>query len=201
MCSLPRNNCCWFHTVTQILFWSGRFDKGDFFIKTFSWHWITVFSFIFLFTEVKDFSNFSWPISTWHRVPFWTHFWPGTNIFCAAPIVKSRFWLPCQSYYHPFFSFRVVSVRLSAIMSTGGSPCDYCPWCIGQNCTGSPGPAPFPQDFRLGPPNIRHGTLRPNPQPWSQLVTSGGHHWRPVHLGKLLPPPNPGSNIWWWPLM
>ena len=39
------------------------------------------------------------------------------------------------------------------------------------------------------------------PDPGTLLVTSGGHHWRPVHLRNPTPhPPHLWSNIWWSPL-
>ena len=47
----------------------------------------------------------------------------------------------------------------------------------------------------LPPPDIRPGYL-------PLLLTSGGHHWRPVqtvHLRSYPPPPNTGTDIQWTP--
>ena len=64
------------------------------------------------------------------------------------------------------------------------SPCDHYSWCIRPHCTGSPSRhgalpqlalvSPSPPDMGLGPQSLPH-----------LLVTSGGHHWRPVQTCSL----------------
>ena len=68
--------------------------------------------------------------------------------------------------------------RLSVSHLLVEGPCDHHPWCIGPNCTCSPGLAP-PRHGTWGPP-------WPLPPPWTwDLVTSGGHDWRPVQTCSL----------------
>ena len=75
---------------------------------------------------------------------------------------------------------------LSVILFSGGSPCDYYPWCIGAWVTppnskhGTYPPTPITDPTPL-PPNTRHGTY-----PLPLQLTSGGHrlrHWT--------------TDIWW----
>ena len=64
-----------------------------------------------------------------------------------------------------------------------GVPCDHYLWCIGPHCTD---------------PHSGHGTSLD----WTStplLMTSGGHHWRPVQTCSLQEPPLPtatGTDIW-----
>ena len=91
-------------------------------------------------------------------------------------------------------------VSVSQSVCPQGALCDHYSWCIGTHCT-RPHTRPCP------PPG--HGTLEPlppwdlkdplpqlspldmGPQPWPHplLVTSWGHHWRPVQTCSLQDPP------------
>ena len=73
--------------------------------------------------------------------------------------------------------FSHVSVILS-VHRGGGFPCDHYPWCLGPHYTGSPWPWPWLKYTFSAPLDIRPGTSCPSPTPL--LLTSGGHHWRPV---------------------
>ena len=69
---------------------------------------------------------------------------------------------------------------------TGGSLCDHYPWCIWPYYTGLPPPNPALWTSKMAGP----GPL---------LVTSGGHHWRPVQTCSLEDPPPTSTDNWWPP--
>ena len=73
-----------------------------------------------------------------------------------------------------------VFTSVSFILFMGrGSSCDHCPWCVGTW---------YLPLLPIGPsPDTRHGTYNLAPL----LLTSGGHHWRPVQTCSLenIPPP------------
>ena len=78
-----------------------------------------------------------------------------------------------------------VSSHVCLCVHREGIPCDRYPSCIGPHCTGPPGSGP----------SCRHGTWGPS---MPLLVTTGGHHWRPVQTSSLEDPP-PSTDIWWLP--
>ena len=92
--------------------------------------------------------------------------------------------------------FSLVSVFLFT-GEGGGSACDHYikHWTVlGPPC-GHQTWDPSPRHQTSDP---HHGQQAWDPQPVHYLVTSGGHHWKPVQTCSFEDPPAPpGSEIWW----
>ena len=100
------------------------------------------------------------------------------SFLLVAPLFLPNFIAACQrSCGKVMFS--------QASVSSQGSPCSHCPWCLESHCTGPAAGHQVwdPQTLDLGHP---------------LLLTSGDQYWRPVPTCLL--EDTSQSNIWWWPL-
>ena len=127
--------------------------------------------------------------------------------------------LSIHSVLYPIFTARQRSwgkVMFSVVsVQRGGFPCGYYSWCIGPHCTdsldmrphwmGTPDPSPSTsRTWDLtgqGPPALARPQTRdlnehgsPSSPP---LVTSSGHHGRPVQTCSLLDTPPTSAYCWW----
>ena len=90
--------------------------------------------------------------------------------------------------------------QVSICHSGWGSPHDHYPWSIGPHCTRPPRHQTWylltPVHQTWDPPPPRTSDLEPSMAPAQppQLVTPGGHHWRPVQTCSFEDPPGATSN-------
>ena len=112
------------------------------------------------------------------------------------------YWI--ANFYHLPTEF--LEGNIFMCLSTGGSSCDHYLWSIRPHSTGPTGSDPSPLYIRhgthwtsdMGPPypapDIRHGTPVSALAP--PLVTSDGHHWRPVQTCSLKDPLPTPTGTW-----